>query len=243
MSSASPDDRAASAATTTTAGPDGPGAVIFDIDGTLVDSNYLHVQAWALTFAEAGHPVESWRIHRSIGMGSSQLLGELLGDDVDRLHEQVTEGHSARYAQMSDQLRAFDGARELVRAISQRGALAVLSTSAVPDELERLRDLLELEEVLDAVTGAGDVQDAKPEPELVQVALDKAGVEAGRAVFVGDSVWDVVAASRAGVPTVGLRTGGSSEAELLAAGAVAVYDGPAHLLAELDSSPLAKVWG
>ena len=229
---------------TTTPGwrPDGPGAVLFDIDGSLVDSNFLHVHAWALAFADAGHPVDAWRIHRSIGMGSPQLLAGLLGDDADRLGEVVTTGHTERYAEMTDRLRAFDGARELVRAVADRGAVTVLATSAAPEELERLRAVLDLEDVLDAVTAAEDVEEAKPEPELVEVALRKAGVSPGRAVFVGDAVWDVVASARAGVPCVGLLTGGTSAAELTDAGAVAVYDDAAHLLRELDSSPLAVTW-
>jgi len=220
----------------------GPGAVLFDIDGTLVDSNFLHVHAWTQAFAAAGHPVDAARIHRSIGMGSSQLLGTLLGDDADRLGDAVEEGHSDRYAEMTDLLRAFAGARELVQAVAERGAVTVLATSAAPEELERLRAVLDLDDVLDAVTAAEDVEEAKPEPELVQAALEKGGVDPRDAVFVGDSVWDVVAAARAGVPCVGVLTGGTSAAELTEAGAVAVYDDAAHLLSELDASPLAVTW-
>lgn len=232
----------AAAAPSTEDGPSAPGAVLFDIDGSLVDSNFLHVHAWTRAFADAGHPVDGWRIHRSIGMGSSQLLGELLGDDADRLGDAVDHGHTDRYAELAPLLRAFDGAQDLVRAVSERGAVTVLATSAPPDELERLRAVLELDDVLDAVTGGGDVDAAKPEPDLVLAALDRAGAQAQDAVFVGDSVWDVVAASRAGVRCVGLLSGGTSAAELSEAGAVAVYDSPAHLLRELDGSPLAVTW-
>jgi HAD superfamily hydrolase (TIGR01509 family) len=220
----------------------GPGAVLFDIDGTLVDSNFLHVHAWTRAFADAGHPVDAWRTHRAIGMGSSQLLGELLGDDADRLGEQVKQGHTDRYAELAPLLRAFDGARQLVRAVSDRGAVVVLATSAPPEELERLLAVLDLDDTLDAITGDEDVEQAKPEPELVQTALRKAGCSAERSVFVGDSRWDVVAAERAGVPCVGLLSGGTSAAELTEAGAVAVYDDVAALLADLDASPLAVTW-
>ena len=222
--------------------PPGPGAVLFDIDGSLVDSNFLHVQAWTLAFVDAGHPVDAWRIHRAIGMGSSQLLSELLGDDADRLGEQVKQGHTDRYAEMTSLLRTFDDARDLVQAVSDRGAVTVLATSAPPEELEHLRAVLDLDDVLDAITGAEDVEAAKPEPELVETALGKAGAPAGASVFVGDSVWDVIAAVRAGVPCVGLLSGGTSAAELTEAGAVAVYDDAAHLLRELDTSPLAVAW-
>ena len=214
--------------------------MLFDIDGTLVDSNFLHVHAWVQAFAEAGHPVDAWRIHRRIGMGSGRLIGELLGDDADRLGERAKDEHAERYAGLADLLRPFDGARELVRTLAERDVAVVLSTSAAPEEVERLRAVLEVDDVVE-ITGADDVEEAKPEPDLVQAALDRAGVPADRAVFVGDSVWDVEAAQRAGVPCVGLLSGGTSEAELREAGAVAVYADAAALLADLDASPLAAV--
>jgi HAD superfamily hydrolase (TIGR01509 family) len=219
-----------------------PGAVLFDIDGTLVDSNFLHVHAWTRAFADAGHPVDAWRTHRAIGMGGSQLLAELLGDDADRLGDQAKQGHTDRYAELTPLLRPFDGARELVQAVSDRGAVVVLATSAPPEELEHLLAVLDLDDTLDAVTGDEDVDAAKPEPDLVQVALDKAGCSAESSVFVGDSRWDVVAATRAGVPCVGLLSGGTSAAELTEAGAIAVYDDVAALLADLDDGPLAVTW-
>ncbi len=214
-----------------------PAAVLFDIDGTLVDSNYLHVHAWVQAFAEVGHPVDAWRVHRRIGMGSEQLLDELLGDDAERLSGRATDEHSARYAALADLLRPFEDARELVRTLADRGTSVVLATSASPDELERLRQVLDLDDAVE-VTGADDVESAKPEPDLVHAALDLAGVDAGDAVFVGDSVWDVQAAGRAGVRCVGLLAGGTGAAELTEAGAVAVYDDAATLLRELATSPL-----
>jgi HAD superfamily hydrolase (TIGR01509 family) len=218
-----------------------PGAVLLDVDGTLVDTNYLHVHAWVQAFIAAGHPVDAWRVHRAIGMGGSQLLAELLGDDADRLGERATEGHTARYAELAPLMRVLPGARELVRALAVRGARVVLATSAAPEEVTRLRAVLDLEDVLHDVTSSKDVDAAKPEPDLVHVALRAAGVEADEAVFVGDSVWDAVAAGRAGVTCVGLRSGGVSAAELREAGAVEVYDDPEHLLRELDRSRLATV--
>jgi HAD superfamily hydrolase (TIGR01509 family) len=217
-----------------------PGAVLFDIDGTLVDSNFLHVHAWVQAFTEAGHPVDAWRVHRRIGMGSGRLIGELLGDDADRLGDRAKDGHTERYAALADLLRPFEGARQLVRTLAERGVAVVLSTSAAPEEIEKLRAVLQVDDVVE-ITGADDVEEAKPEPDLVQAALDRAGVPADRAVFVGDSVWDVEAAGRAGVPCVGVLSGGTSEAELRDAGAVAVYADTAALLADLDGSPLASV--
>ena len=219
-----------------------PGAVLLDIDGTLVDSNYLHVHAWVGAFADAGHPVDAWRVHRCIGMGSDLLVEDLLGDDAGAVGERVIEGHAARYAELGGLLRRFEGARELVVALAERGAATVLATSAAPEELERLRAVLELDDVVTGITSDQDVQAAKPEPDLVVAALDVAGVPPGRAVMVGDSVWDVEAADRAGVPCVAVLTGGYGEAELRAAGAVEVYRDAAALLAGLDDSPLAATW-
>lgn len=231
----------------TPSSPEAPtGAVLFDIDGTLVDSNYLHVHAWMRAFADMAddlaQPVDAWRIHRGIGMGSSLLLADLLGADADRLAERAKDGHARHYRELAALQRPFDGARELVRAVAERGARTVLATSAAPAELAELLNVLDLEDVLAGVTSAKDVENAKPEPDLIQAALQIAGVPAERAILVGDTGWDVEAAARAGVPCVAVLTGGVSEAELLAAGAAAVYRDAAALLADLDQSPLALAW-
>lgn len=219
-----------------------PGAVLFDIDGTLVDSNYVHVDAWLRALRAVGHPVDAWRVHRGQGMGSSQLLAALLGEAAEQLGAQAQQRHSERYRQTADLLRTFDGARELVAAVAERGAKVVIATSAAPDELERLRTLLDIEDAVAEFTAAEDVEAAKPAPDLVHVALKRAGVTADRAVFVGDTVWDVQAAGKAGVACVGVLTGGISAAELTEAGAVAVYPDCRALLSELDTSPLAGAW-
>ena len=218
----------------------GPGAVLFDVDGTLVDSSFLHVHAWVEAFAAVGSPVDAWRVHRRIGMGSGRLLRELLGDDLDRLGDRVTHEHTARYADLAGLLRPFDGSRELVRTLADRGARVVLATSAAPEEVDRLREVLQVDDIVQ-VTASQDVDEAKPDPELVEVALERADVPAERAVFVGDSVWDVQASVRAGVPCVGVLSGGTSAAELADAGAVAVHDDVAALLRDLDDSVLASV--
>lgn len=217
------------------------GAVLFDVDGTLVDSNYLNVTAWAWALRDVGHPVAASRIHRCLGLDGSFLLAELLGDELaEQVGDRANEAHQEHYQAAFDQLRAFDGARDLVRAVAGR-ARAVLVTSASTPELEALRATLDIEDDLAVVTSAADVDTAKPEPDIVQVALDRAGVRASDAVFVGDTVWDVEAAGRAGLSCIGVLTGGIGEAELREAGAVAVYDDVAALLAGLDTSPLAPV--
>ncbi|MCU1432122.1 MAG: family hydrolase [Actinotalea sp.] len=219
------------------------GAVLFDIDGTLVDSNYLHVHAWTQAFADGGHPVDAWRVHRGMGMGSELLLPELLGERLAaEVGDDLKDQHAKAYADLAPLLRPFDGARALIRAVAERGARTVLATSASPDELEKLRAVLDVDDDVDGITSAEDVDDAKPAPDLIHAALDLAGVPPERAVMVGDAVWDVVAAERAGVPCVCVLTGGTSEADLREAGAVAVYRDVATLLAELDASPLATTW-
>lgn len=219
-----------------------PGAVLFDIDGTLVDSTYVHVHAWAHAFRAVGHPMDAWRIHRGQGMGSSQLLATLLGEAAEQIGSQAKAHHSEHYRQTSDLLRAFDGARDLVVAVAQRGAKVVLATSAAPDELDVLRSILDIEDAVAEITAAEDVETAKPEPDLIHVALQRAGVTADRAVFVGDTVWDAQACGKAGVACVGMLSGGISASELTEAGAVAVYADCRTLLRELDTSPLAAIW-
>ncbi|MFD1506145.1 HAD family hydrolase [Georgenia yuyongxinii] len=218
-----------------------PGAVLLDADGTLVDSTYLHVSAWSQAFARIGQPVDSWRIHRCIGMGSDKLLAALLGDRADELGKSASELHSEIYAGTTDRIRRLDGVHELLRALRERGLRAVLSTSAPPDELEHIRRVLDAEDLLHAVTAAEDVEEAKPEPDLVTTALAKAAMPAERAVFVGDAVWDVEACKRAGVPCIGVLTGGISAGELRDAGAVAVYGSVGHLLDELDTSAVGRL--
>ncbi|MBG6237198.1 HAD superfamily hydrolase (TIGR01509 family) [Mycetocola sp. CAN_C7] len=216
-----------------------PIAVLFDVDGTLVDSNYLHVEAWTHAFDELGIHVPAWRVHRAIGQDSGKLLAALLGDRAEELGEQAKALHSRFYKDLAYRLRPLDGARDLLQALHDRGTRVVLATSAPEDELQLLTATLDVDDAVDAVTNSGDVETAKPEPAIVEVALKKAGVSAEQAIFVGDSVWDCIAASRAGVSTIGLLSGGFSSAELISAGAIAVYDDPAGLLRELHLSALA----
>jgi HAD superfamily hydrolase (TIGR01509 family) len=205
-------------------------AVLFDVDGTLVDSNYLHVEAWSRAFAQLGNPVDAWRIHAAMGMDSSLMLDQLLGDDDGRSDRAKTL-HSTFYAEAAQELRPLTGARDLIAEVARRGHIAVLATSAKEDELATLRRVLQVDEFISTATSSEDVGVAKPAPDIVQVALERAGVDAGEAVFVGDSRWDAEAAARAGVRCVGLRSGGTGALELFNAGAFFVWDDPAELLA------------
>ena len=197
-------------------------AVLFDIDGTLVDSNYLHIDAWERAAADAGFPVSAWHLHRAIGMDSAKLLETVLADATDEQRDRAKELHSEYYVEMAARLKVLPGARELLAAVTQRGMRVVLATSAPENELEILRNVLEVEDALWSVTSSGDVETAKPEPDIVEVALEKGGTDADGAIFVGDSIWDVKAAAAAGVRTIGVRSGGISEEELVGAGAIAV---------------------
>ncbi|RFA18132.1 HAD family hydrolase [Subtercola boreus] len=218
----------------------GSRAVLFDIDGTLVDSNYLHIDAWDRAFVEIGHPVDLWRIHRSIGMDSGKLLERLLGTDASSLGEDAKKLHSSRYLSSTDRLRPISDSTELLAELARRGHSVVLATSAPEEELKILLGVLEVDDSVQAVTSSEDVGTAKPDPDIIQSALEKAGVSADQAVMVGDSVWDVEAAKRAGVQSIGVLSGGFSREELLEAGAAAVYEDIAALLRELDDSPIAR---
>lgn len=218
-----------------------PPAVLFDIDGTLVDSNYLHVHAWCRAFRETGIVVESWRIHRAIGMDGSQLVKSLSGGADEIARQRASQLHSRYYAELSPLLSLLPGARELLDGVAARGMQVVLATSAPEDELARLRSLLDSEDLISAVTSSEDVDTAKPEPDIVAVALDRAGVPASRAVFVGDSVWDAQAAARAGVISIGVRSGGVSGQELCSAGATLVFDNPYDLCEHIDVSAIAEL--
>jgi HAD superfamily hydrolase (TIGR01509 family) len=212
-------------------------AAILDIDGTLVDSNYQHALAWQRAFREHDLTVAAWRIHRHVGMGGDQLVGAVAGEAVEREHGQaIREAEKRLYGEMIGEVAPLDGARELIEALRDRGHSVVLASSAKQEEVDHYVHLLDARDLVDGWTTSADVEATKPEPDLVAAALAKAGELS--AVMVGDTTWDVEAALRAEVKTIGVLTGGFCEAELLEAGAVAVFEGPAQLAAGLDSTPL-----
>ncbi len=178
-------------------------------------------------------------MHRAIGKGAGKLLSTVLGEeDADRVGDRAKELHSRFYLETAELLRPFDRAPDLVRTLAQRGVRVVLATSAGPDELEVLRKVLDVDDVVAAIVSGDDVDATKPDPEPVFAALERAGTAPEDTVFVGDAVWDVHAATKAGVRTVSVRSGGVSAAELTEAGAVAVYDDAAALLDGLEESVL-----
>lgn len=215
--------------------------VVLDIDGTLLDSNYHHSLAWARAFAHVGRDVPVWRIHRCIGMGGDRLVAAVAGDEAEAKDgDRVRDRWEQEFDALIEETTLLDGARELLDALAERGLEVVLASSSIPRHAEHPLELLDAERRADGWTTSEDAEDSKPHPELIEKALERAG--GGRAVMVGDAVWDVESATRAGLPTIGVRSGGTSAAELLEAGAVAVYDGPRDLLDHLDEA-LARASG
>lgn len=213
------------------------GVVLLDVDGTLLDTNFLHTLAWARALRRNDIVVPMARILPLIGMGADRLAEELLGHGV----EGIDKTHHDEFEQLRSEVRVLPGAQELVRTLAERGAQVVLATSARDDELEFFRSLLDVDDHLAASTSSDDAEQSKPDPEIFTAALHRVGAKPDGAVVVGDTVWDVKAATDAGMATVAVLSGGIDRAELEAAGAAAVYDDPADLLDHLDASPLAKL--
>jgi phosphoglycolate phosphatase-like HAD superfamily hydrolase len=211
--------------------------VIFDVDGTLLDTNYLHVTAWWEAFRERGHDVACADIHRAIGLSSDDLITRVLG----RPDPSVSAAHSRYIAPYLGRMRPLAGAPDLLRDTARRGLNVVLATSAKDEELDLMLDALGARDALDTVVSSGDVDQAKPHPEIVQKALEESGTDPDRAVMIGDTVWDVLAAQRAGLPCVGLLSGGISEEELRGAGAAETYPDPAALLGKLEGSAIGRL--
>lgn len=176
--------------------------------------------------------VPHWRIHRHIGMGGDQLVAAVAGEEVERrLGDAIRAAEEARYGELIDEVRAFEGARELLLMLRDEGFRVVLASSAKQAEVDRYLDMLEATDIAHAWTTSADVGRTKPEPDLVLAALARAGTE--DAVMVGDTVWDVEAAGRSGIASVGVLSGGFARSELEAAGAAAVVESVAELGDEL----------
>jgi HAD superfamily hydrolase (TIGR01509 family) len=213
-------------------------AALLDVDGTLIDSNYHHALAWYRAFRRHDIVLPLWRVHRAVGMGGDQLVPALVGPELDK-----EKGDDIRAARdeiytggLIDEVAALEGAHELIAELKDRGLQVVLASSSPRDELERYLDLLDARELADAWTTKDDVEATKPEPDLILAALEKAQTES--AVMVGDTPWDVEAASKAGVETLCVITGGWSKQELREAGAIAVFESVDELRQRLEETPL-----
>jgi HAD superfamily hydrolase (TIGR01509 family) len=204
-------------------------AVFLDIDGTLMDTNYLHIEAWAQAFEEVGARPPRSRIHREVGKGSDKLIPGFVEDDGKA--GRVSELHSEYYAQLQERGHPLPGAKELVASLVGRGYEVWLATSAKPEELEHHMQELEAEGKISGVVSSDEAEESKPAPDIFGLALERAGVSSEEAVVVGDSIWDIEAAKDAGVRVAAVMTGGAfSRAELEEAGAYAVYEDCAELL-------------
>lgn len=212
--------------------------VLFDVDGTLLDTNYLHVLSWWQALSDSGHEgVPMAAIHRAVGIASEGLVERLLGHEDDR----AVEAHSERYAALREHVVAFPRAAQLVEACVDRGLVAVLATSGKEEDLEWMLPAIGAKQSLTGATTSSQVDAGKPSPDLLGAAIEEHHLDPARTVLLGDTVWDVEAATKAGIPCIALTCGGISEAELRDAGAVEVYDDPAALLDALDRSLLARL--
>jgi HAD superfamily hydrolase (TIGR01509 family) len=195
---------------------------ILDVDGTLMDTNYLHVEAWAQAFREAGVTVPRYEIHRQVGKGSDKLIPEFVDDASAQ--EKVDELHSKFYGELQERGYPLPGAKELISGLAERGVAVWLATSAKPEELEHHLEKLEAEGKISGVVSSDEVEHSKPAPDIFEQTLERSGASLERAVAVGDAVWDIEAAKAAGLRTAAVLTGGAfSREELEQAGADAVF--------------------
>ena len=211
--------------------------VVLDLDGTLVDSVYHHVIAWQTAFHDVGLHVSGMRIHEAIGMGGDRLVAHVAGAPAETaVGDDLRQLHDKHFRAGLRSIAPLDGASDLVDALADLGHRLAVASSSEADLVDELLDLVESRSRLSAVLTGSDEAPSKPAPDLVQLAVERAG--GGTAIAVGDAVWDALAAEAAGVPCIGLRSGGVGAERLLTAGASWVYDGPGDLLAQLAHSPL-----
>jgi HAD superfamily hydrolase (TIGR01549 family) len=208
-------------------------AVLLDVDGTLIDSNYQHALAWYRALRERGRTFALYELHRHIGMGGDQLVKAVAGDEFDAEHgEAAKEAEKLRFEEISGDMAPLDGAQDLIRELLDRGCEVVLASSGNEEDVERSMKMLDATELKH--TTSADVEQTKPEPDLIKAALEL--VDGDReALLIGDSTWDCEAAKRAGVRPIGVLTGGFSEDELREAGAERVYKALREVIDDLDT--------
>jgi HAD superfamily hydrolase (TIGR01509 family) len=214
--------------------------VIFDIDGTLVDSNDAHARSWVDTFAEAGYEVPFDAVRPLIGMGADKLLPKTIGvahdsEEGKRLIKRRSEIFRERYL---PRLKPLKGSRELVLRVRADGLKPIVATSAKDEELKGLLTAARVDDLMEERATASDAKRSKPDPDIVHAAIEESGVPAGQLVMIGDTPYDIEAAAGADVRTIAFRSGGWTDEAL--SGAVEIYDGPADLLAHYQSSLIAK---
>jgi HAD superfamily hydrolase (TIGR01509 family) len=213
--------------------------VLLDVDGTLVDSNDAHAHAWVAAFREAGLHVEFDRVRRCIGMGADKLLPEVCNvHEDDPLGRQVSRRRGEIFSkEWLPRLQPQPDAARLLAALQDRGFTLVAASSAKRQELLPLLEIAGGRWLMDEQTSSDDAEASKPDPDIIQAALERAQARASEAIMIGDTPYDIEAAARAGVATIAFRCGGWDDVRLR--DALAIYDGPSDLLAQLDSSLLA----
>ena len=215
-------------------------AVLFDVDGTLVDTNDAHAHAWVKAFADFSITVEFAKVRRCIGMGGDKLMPEVSGlQDDSPVGERIAKRRSEIFkTEFLPKIQPFRDAARLVAAVKDLGLTAVAASSAKKDELNALLRIAGAECLMDGATSADDAEESKPDPDIINAALKCAQASPGEAIMIGDTPYDVEASRRAGVAIIAFRCGGWADADLK--GAIAIYDGPWDLLQRLDESPFRQ---
>jgi HAD superfamily hydrolase (TIGR01549 family) len=212
---------------------------IFDVDGTLVDTNYQHALAWFRAFRRYDITRPMWRIHRGIGMGGDLFVSAIAGREVEEAHgEDLRDAWAEEFDKLVGEIQPFEGAHELLAEVKERGFRLVLASSGKTEHVEAFLDLIDGKSLADAWTTSDDVEKSKPEPDIVAAALAKVGGASG--IMVGDSIYDAQAAAKLNIPTLGVRTGGFSVGELQEAGVLQVFDSLVAFRNALDGTPLAR---
>ena len=214
--------------------------VILDVDGTLVDSNDAHATAWIIAMEKNGYKVPFDKVRPLIGMGGDKVLPETIGVQKDseegkRISQRRKEIFKERFL---PNLRSFPGAKELLEEMRKRGLKLTVASSADKDELEPMLNLVGATDLIEEETSSKDAKQSKPDPDVMQVTLERAGLPPDAMLMIGDTPYDIEAAKKVGVSTIAFRSGGWSDSDL--AGAIAIYDCPADLLEHYDELPLAR---
>lgn len=213
-----------------------PDTAIFDVDGTLVDTNYQHAIAWFRAFRRFDITLPVWQLHRGLGMGGDNFVTHVAGEEVEKTFgDDLRDAWSSEFDELIGEVRPFAAARPLLAEIKSRGFKLVLASSGSAKHVEAFLDLVGGRDLADAWTTSDDVESSKPSPDLVSAALAK--VDGASGCMVGDSVWDCIAAANFDVPTVGILTGEFSREELQKAGAIRVFDSLGAMLDEIDTTP------
>jgi HAD superfamily hydrolase (TIGR01509 family) len=217
-------------------------AVIFDIDGTLVDSVDLHAQAWKEAFKHFGKDIPFEMIRHQIGKGGDQLVPVFFSrEELEEFGEQLQEFRGELFkSDFLNRVRPFPKVRELFLRVKDEGKKIALASSARDDEIKIYKELTHIEDLVEEETSSDDVEKSKPHPDIFAVALDRLNVGPEEAIAVGDTPYDAEAAGKLGLRTIGMRSGGFTERELLSSGCIELYEDPADLLSRYEDSAIAQ---